>query len=87
MRTHERVAADVCVELVGASNVGCDDDVPDGQIDFLDVPAGGFYELRFTNLPAGYEVGTVGGPLSVRIDAEPGAPSNQMILVLLVVPR
>lgn len=87
MRTHEKVVADVCVEMVGASNVGCDDDVPDGQIDFLDVPAGGPYELRFTNLPAGYEVGTVGGPLGVTIDAEPGAPSNQMIFVLLAVPH
>ena len=87
MHTREKVVAEVCVELIGASNVGCDDDLPDGQVDFLDVPAGGPYELRFTNLPAGYEVATVGGPLAVRIDAEPGAPANQMIFVLLVGPR
>ncbi len=83
MKTHEKVVADGCVELVGASNVGCDDDVPDGQIDFLDVPAGGPYELRFTNLPAGYEVGTVGGPLAVSVDAGPNDPANQMVFVLL----
>ena len=83
MHTHEKVVADVCVELVGASNVGCDDDVADGQIDFLDVPAGGPYELRFTNLPAGYEVGTVGGPLGVDIDAGPSNPANRMVFVLL----
>ena len=87
MVTHERVVAAVCVELVGASNVGCDDGVLDGQIDFLDVPAGGPYELRFTQLPAGYEVGTVGGPLAVSIDAGPGAPSNLIIFVLLAGPR
>ena len=87
MTTHEKIVADVCVELIGASNVGCDDDVPDGQVDFLDVAAGRPYELRFTDLPAGYEVGTVGGPLSVRIDAEPGAPANQMVFVLLSKPN
>ena len=87
MRTHERVSAGICVELIGASNVGCDEDLRDGQIDFLDVPAGGPYELRFTNLPTGYEVGTVGGPLAVTIDAEPGDPSNQIIFVLLTGPR
>lgn len=87
MKIHERVPADVCVELVGASNVGCDEDLRDGQIDFLDVPAGGPYELRFSNLPAGYEVATVGGPLAVSIDAESDAPSNRMIFVLLAVPQ
>lgn len=87
MTTHEKIPAGACVELVGASNVGCDEDLIDGQIDFLDVPAGGPYELRFTNLPAGYEVGTVGGPLSVKIDAKPGDPSNRMIFVMLAVPR
>ena len=86
MRTHERVTADVCVELVGTSNAGCDEYPRDGQIDFLDVPAGGPYELRFSNLPAGYEVATVGGPLGVSIDAEPGTPSNRIIFVLLAGP-
>ena len=86
MRTHERVVADVCVELVGASNVGCDEDLRDGQIDFIDVPAGGPYELRFSDLPPAYEVATVGGPLGVTIDAGPGEPSNRTIFVLLAGP-
>ncbi len=85
--TGEKVVADVCVELVGASNIGCDDGLADGQIDFLDVPAGGAYELRFTNLPAGFEIEAAGGPLSLSIDAEPSAPSIRMIFVLLTSPR
>jgi hypothetical protein len=40
MKTHEKVLAGVCVELVGASNVGCDEDLVDGQIDFLDTRSG-----------------------------------------------
>jgi hypothetical protein len=72
-----------CVELVGASLVGCDEDLVDGQADFLDVPAGGPYELRFSNLPAGYEVATVGGPLAVSINARPGDPANVVVFALL----
>jgi|GEM_PF-2408740 len=83
MTTHEKIPAGGCVELVGASNIGCDEDLIDGQIDFLDVPAGGPYELRFTNLPAGYEVVTVGGPLAIFVDSEPGAPANQVIFAML----
>lgn len=86
MQTHEKVTTGVCVELIGASNVGCDEDLVDGQIDFLDVPAGGSYELRFSNLPAGAQVGEVGGPLAVTIDAGPGSPSNVMVFVLLDMP-
>ncbi len=55
--TGEKLDTGICVELVGASNVGCDEDLVDGQIDFLDVPAGGPYELRFSNVPEGYRVG------------------------------
>lgn len=86
MLTHERVTTGACVELIGASNVGCDEDLLDGQVDFLDVPAGGPYELRFSNLPAGYEVGMVGGPLAVTINAGPGDPANVMVFVLLAAP-
>lgn len=79
--TFETVVSGACVELVGASNVGCDEDLLDGQIDFLDVPAGGPYELRFTNVRSGYEVVTLYGPLSYRISAEPGDLSNKTIFV------
>jgi hypothetical protein len=81
--THEKVVADVCVEIVGASLVGCDEDLLDGQIDFLDVRAGGPYELRFTNLPPGTDVRTIEGPLAVTIDAGFNTLSNMMIYVLL----
>jgi hypothetical protein len=40
------------VEIVGASQEGCDDN-QDGQIDFLDV-AVGTHPVVFTRLPAGY---------------------------------
>jgi hypothetical protein len=83
MYTHERVTTGVCVELVGASLVGCDEDLIDGQVDFLDVRAGGPYELRFSNLPPGYEVGTVGGPLAVTVPSRSSDPANVMVVVLL----
>ena len=85
-RTLEKVVSGACVELVGASNVGCDEALLDGQIDFLDVPAGGPYELRFTNIRAGYKVVTLYGPLTHMVIAEPGTSSNQIILVLLTGP-
>ena len=84
--TGEKLSAGVCVELVGGSEVGCDDDLPDGQIDFLDVPPGGPYELRFSNLPAGWQVGTDGQPYSVSVNPQPGTPSNLFAFVLLVRP-
>lgn len=69
--TGEKLDAGICVELVGASNVGCDEDLVDGQIDFLDVPAGGPYELRFTNVPDGMREGVgVDGPYQVWVDPE-----------------
>lgn len=86
MNTHEKIVTDVCVELVGASNMGCDEDLRDGQIDFLDVPAGGPYELSF-DLPDGYQVATVGGPLAVEIDASPESPANTIIFAMLFTPE
>ncbi len=86
MVTHERVTTGACVELIGASNVGCDRDLIDGQVDFLDVPAGGPYELSFSNLPAGAQVGESGGPLAVRVDASAGSPVNEFVFVLLAMP-
>lgn len=81
--TDEKAASGVCVELVGASNVGCDEDLIDGQIDFLDVPAGGPYQLRLSNLPAGRKEITDGKPLTVSISAQPGTPANLFAFVLL----
>jgi murein DD-endopeptidase MepM/ murein hydrolase activator NlpD len=84
--TSERVVSGACVELVGASNVGCDTDLLDGQIDFLDVPAGGPYELRLTNIRSGYEQVTVFGTPTVSVDAAAGKPANMTVFVLLTAP-
>lgn len=66
--TGEKLDTGICAELAGISNVGCDDDLVDGQIDFLDVPAGGPYELRFTNVPEGLHEGVgIDGPYQVWI--------------------
>jgi hypothetical protein len=82
-RTFERVVSGACVEIVGASLVGCDEDLLDGQVDFLDVPAGGPYELRLTNVRAGYEPVTGFGSLNVSINAGAGNPANVIVFVLL----
>lgn len=86
MTTHEKLVAGACAQLVGGSLLGCDDDVPDGQIDFLDIPAGGPYGLSFSNLPAGSTIGEVCGPLAVSIDAGSNAPSHQFVFVLVAMP-
>jgi uncharacterized surface anchored protein len=46
------VIGDACLEIVGASLEGCDDNL-DGQIDFLDV-AVGTHPVVFTRVPDGY---------------------------------
>ena len=81
--THDKVVAGACVELVGVSLIGCDEDLLDGQIDFLDVREGGPYELRFSNLLPGTNARTIDGAVAVTIDAGPDAPSSQMIFILL----
>jgi uncharacterized surface anchored protein len=87
MRNNERASGDICVEFVGGSNEGCDRDLLDGQIDFLDVPEG-TYELRFTRLPAGYETDLFdSGPIRVTIDADAGGPANLMIFLLVASPE
>ena len=55
--TGKKVDTGICVQMVGASNVGCDSDLKDGQVDFLDVPEGGPYSLEFSNLPPGMTPG------------------------------
>ncbi len=74
----------ICVELVGASEIDCDRDLVDGQIDFLDVPVGGPYEIRFSNTPTGFVSDFFdSGPIFVSIVAGTGVPSNAMIFVLV----
>lgn len=76
--TGERLVSDICVQLPGASNVGCDDDLADGQIDFLDVPAG-VWNLEFTNLENDWVIGN--GPSdAVQIDTSDGAPTSQWVV-------
>lgn len=54
-RQDTKVVSSICVQFVGGSNVGCDRDLVDGQIDFLDVPQG-TYPVEFSNVPAGWRV-------------------------------
>ncbi len=49
----QRVRGGTCLELSGASLVGCDENA-DGQIDFLDVDVG-THQIAFTGMPQGYE--------------------------------
>ena len=50
--TGQRLAGGTCLEIVGASLEGCDEN-RDGQIDFLDVEVGN-HSIEFTRVPAGY---------------------------------
>ena len=85
-RKYTKVVSDICVQFVGASNLGCDEDLVDGQIDFLDVPAG-TYEIRYTHLPNGWQImgQDVVSP-TVTIDAGPKSPTDQIIYVGVYVP-
>lgn len=80
--THKKVVEDACVELIGASNMGCDEDLRDGQIDFLDVPAGGPYDLQF-ELPEGYRAVSGVDPNAVAVDGSEEASANQFEIVYL----
>ncbi len=85
-RTHTKVESSICAKLAGGSELACDDALVDGQIDFLDVPAG-TYPIEFTGLPAGWQLLTSGtaGP-SATISADSSNPSNQFVFVEVVVP-
>jgi uncharacterized surface anchored protein len=78
--TNTKVPMDACVQIVNASNIGCDEDLVDGQIDFVDVPAGQ-HEIVVTRLPAGYVVANP-DDLEVRIDARTD-PANVFIYLHL----
>ena len=81
--TGERLVSDICVELVDAATSQCDGDLKDGQIDFVDVPAG-VWELEFTNLGDNWVIGN--GPSDVvRIDASAGTPTSQWVVRGIVV--
>lgn len=55
-RTYTKVdPSPICMQFVGASNVGCDEDLVDGQIDFLDVPIG-THPVTFSGIPSGWQV-------------------------------
>jgi uncharacterized surface anchored protein len=80
--TNTKLPMDACVQIVDVSNVGCDDDLQDGQIDFLDVQAGE-HDIVVTRLPAGYTVANPDDlhvPIDVRTD-----PAN--LFVYLYVQR
>lgn len=85
MVTNEKIAIDGCVEIVGSGTDACDAVRVDGQFDFLDVPAGGPYELRF-DLPDDYELELVGGPLAIQVNADEGNQSNEIVNVRIRLP-
>lgn len=79
--TGQRVVGDTCMRIIDVSNVGCDERRRDGQIDFLDVPAGD-HRFEFTRMPAGYAV--VDGPDAFRVDIDTDtAPANVIVYVAL----
>lgn len=72
--------AGACVQLVNASNIGCDQDLIDGQIDFLDVPAG-VHTIVVTSLPPGWVLAN-SDTISISIDAQ-NDPANVFAHVYL----
>ena len=65
------VPSPICLLIGDVSGLGCDDDLPDGQIDFLDVQTG-THELAFSNVPSGWQILGGVGPSTMNIDAGPG---------------
>lgn len=77
--TGQKVIGDSCLQIIDASNIGCDDDLRDGQIDFLDVDAG-THQFVLTQLPAGY--GAAEGPDFGHLRIDPRtAPANIIVYV------
>ena len=49
------VPGQVCIKVGTVSNVACDEDLVDGQVDFLDIRTG-THPLTFSNLPDGWQI-------------------------------
>ena len=69
-RTYEKVSSSICMTFEGASERTCDDDLEDGQIDFLGVPKG-TYPISFTGIPDGWQV-LVDDVVGPSLTIEPG---------------
>jgi hypothetical protein len=78
--TGQRVAGNTCLEIVGASLEGCDDN-RDGQIDFLDVSVGN-YPIEFTQVPAGY----VPAFVTNTLDNDPDNPFSVTVVYIGLTP-
>ncbi|HWV25531.1 MAG TPA: SpaA isopeptide-forming pilin-related protein, partial [Thermomicrobiales bacterium] len=78
------VPSPICLQIGNVSDVGCDEDLVDGQIDFLDVQSG-THELALSNLPSGWQIPGAGrsGP-SVTIGSGSGP---QIIYIEVQVPN
>jgi hypothetical protein len=61
----------VCLQFQNVSEVGCDDDLPDGQVDFLDL-AVGTHEVTFSNMPSGWQLQARVSIPSLTIEAGQG---------------
>jgi len=64
--TGETIVGETCLEIVGVSLEGCDDN-RDGQVDFLDIPVGS-QAIEFTNAPEGYVPAFENNPLKISPD-------------------
>ena len=77
--TREKVASDACVQIIDASNVGCDTNR--GQIDFLDIP-GGPHDVIVTNVPDGYVLGP--GMENLQLENSGGTPNGPFHVVYFI---
>lgn len=84
-QTNQRIVSSICVEMVGASNVGCDQDLRDGQIDFLDVPQGS-WPVSFSNVPSGWQVHTDNSSVVIG-DASGNTSSHQIFVYSVSIPE
>ncbi|MGB3305859.1 MAG: prealbumin-like fold domain-containing protein [Thermomicrobiales bacterium] len=82
-RTFTKVVSPICVQLADASEVGCDEDLVDGQVDFLDVQFG-THELAFSKLPSGWEI--LGGGQSGHSATIGSGTGPQIIYIAVYVP-
>ncbi len=83
-QTSTKLLTTICAQFIGGSDAACDNNLGDGQIDFIDV-AMGTYQLSLTNLPSGWQVlnsstvtvGSGTGPQFVYVEiAVPGSGTS-----------